>query len=110
MSEKPAAVETLGLVKRFGDVAALDGFDIRVEAGEVHGLVGPNGAGKTTLLRILFALIAPDAGEVTLLGEEWDPAGGTAPRAVGGVVGGPPVFSDPSAGGNLWLPSAPCGV
>ena len=64
MPETPPAIDVRGLVKRFGDVRALDGFDLRVEPGTVHGLVGPNGAGKTTFLRVLFGLVAPDEGVV----------------------------------------------
>lgn len=51
-----------GIQKRFGATAALRGVDLRVEPGEIVGLVGPNGAGKTTLLRIAVGLLAPDAG------------------------------------------------
>ena len=61
-------VEVRGAVKRFGDTCALDHVDLTLAAGEVRGLLGPNGAGKTTLLRILFGLLAPDAGSVELLG------------------------------------------
>jgi ABC-type branched-subunit amino acid transport system ATPase component len=46
MSDTPDAVDVRGLVKSFGDVTALDGFDLRIALGEIHGLVGPNGAGK----------------------------------------------------------------
>ena len=57
-----------GLVKTFGPVRALDGLDLEVEAGEVHGFVGPNGAGKTVTIRIILGLLRRDAGEVTLFG------------------------------------------
>lgn len=57
-----------GLVKNFGATRALDGLDLSVAPGEVHGFLGPNGAGKTTTLRILLGLLRADAGEVTLLG------------------------------------------
>jgi len=62
------AITVQGLVKSFGRTRALDGLDLRVEAGEVHGFLGPNGAGKTTTLRILLGLLKADAGHVTLLG------------------------------------------
>ncbi|MFC4113968.1 ABC transporter ATP-binding protein [Nonomuraea zeae] len=58
-----------GLIKRYGDIAALDGFDLRVEAGEIAGLVGHNGAGKTTFFDIAAGLIRPDAGDVAITGE-----------------------------------------
>ena len=57
-----------GLVKTFGSSRALDGLDLVVEPGEVHGFLGPNGAGKTTTIRVLLGLLRADAGEVTLLG------------------------------------------
>lgn len=57
-----------GLVKSFGHVRALDGLDLRVRAGEVHGFLGPNGAGKSTTLRILLGLIRADSGHMTVLG------------------------------------------
>ncbi|GAA2552615.1 ABC transporter ATP-binding protein [Pseudonocardia hydrocarbonoxydans] len=61
-------VAVSGLVKSFGRVRALDGLDLRVETGEVHGFLGPNGSGKTTTLRVLLGLLRADAGAVRLLG------------------------------------------
>jgi len=63
-----AAIAVSGLVKRFGRVTALDGLDLRVTRGEVHGFLGPNGAGKTTTLRVLLGLLRPDAGVARVLG------------------------------------------
>jgi ABC-2 type transport system ATP-binding protein len=65
------AVRCRGLVKRYGAVVAVDGVDLEVCRGECFGLLGPNGAGKTTTIEILEGLLAPDAGEVTLLGRSW---------------------------------------
>lgn len=59
-----------GLVKRFGRTTALDGLDLRVAAGEVHGFLGPNGSGKSTTIRVLLGLLRADAGEVTLFGQD----------------------------------------
>jgi ABC-2 type transport system ATP-binding protein len=67
---RPLAIEAESLAKRFGGVAALDGVDLRVEAGACFGLLGPNGAGKTTLVSILATLLAPDAGRARLLGRD----------------------------------------
>jgi ABC-2 type transport system ATP-binding protein len=63
-------VEARGLVKTFGDAVALDGLDLRVQAGEVHGFLGPNGAGKSTTIRILLGLVRATAGEVRLFGAD----------------------------------------
>ncbi|MBI5710062.1 MAG: ABC transporter ATP-binding protein [Candidatus Eisenbacteria bacterium] len=67
----PAALSCRGLVKRYGDVVAVDGLDLEVRPGECFGLLGPNGAGKTTTIEILEGLNRPDAGEVSVLGEAW---------------------------------------
>jgi ABC-2 type transport system ATP-binding protein len=66
MSDTAILVE--GLVKRFGDVVALDGIDFQVPAGTVFGLLGPNGAGKTTAIRILTTILWPDRGRAEVLG------------------------------------------
>ncbi|MQA35658.1 ABC transporter ATP-binding protein [Modestobacter roseus] len=57
-----------GLVKTFGRTRALDGLDLTVRAGEVHGFLGPNGAGKSTAIRVLLGLLRADSGDVRLLG------------------------------------------
>ena len=62
------AIQAEGLLKRFGDVVALDGVDLRVPTGTVLGLLGPNGAGKTTAVRIFTTILRPDAGRATVLG------------------------------------------
>ncbi|MEV7341640.1 ATP-binding cassette domain-containing protein [Streptomyces sp. NPDC093544] len=62
------AVRAKGLEKRYGDKRALDGFDLAVRAGTVHGLLGPNGAGKTTAVRILATLLRLDGGSATVAG------------------------------------------
>lgn len=64
-----------GLVKTFGSVRALDGLDLTVEQGEVHGFLGPNGAGKSTAIRVLLGLLRADEGRVRLLdGDPWSDA------------------------------------
>jgi ABC-2 type transport system ATP-binding protein len=62
------AIVAEGLVKKYGDVAALDGMSLSVPEGTVFGLVGPNGAGKTTTVRVLTTLLTPDAGHATVAG------------------------------------------
>ena len=63
-----AAISITALRKSFGATVALDGLELQVAAGEVHGFLGPNGSGKTTTIRVLLGLLRPDAGEVRLLG------------------------------------------
>jgi ABC-2 type transport system ATP-binding protein len=62
------AISVSGLVKTFGSVRALDGLDLTVAEGEVHGFLGPNGAGKSTTIRVLLGLLRASAGEARLLG------------------------------------------
>jgi ABC-2 type transport system ATP-binding protein len=65
-----AAISMREVVKSYGRVRALDGLDLEVARGEVHGFLGPNGAGKSTTIRILLGILAHDAGTVRLLGED----------------------------------------
>ncbi|MEV0714824.1 ABC transporter ATP-binding protein [Asanoa sp. NPDC050611] len=65
-----AAIEIAGLTKNYGRVRALDGLDLTVAAGQVHGFLGPNGSGKTTTIRILLGLLRADAGTVRMLGQD----------------------------------------
>jgi ABC-2 type transport system ATP-binding protein len=67
-----AAIEISGLHKSFGRTHALDGLDLLVRTGEVHGFLGPNGAGKSTTIRVLLGLLRKDSGDVRLLdGDPW---------------------------------------
>src|SRR5437899_3247826 len=69
------AIAVAGLVKAFGPTRALDGLDLAVATGEVHGFLGPNGAGKTTTIRILLGLLRADGGTARLLGgDPWQDA------------------------------------
>ena len=63
-----AAITVRDLVKTFGHVRALDGLDLEVATGEVHGFLGPNGSGKSTTIRVLLGLLRADSGETVLLG------------------------------------------
>ncbi|MGY1827995.1 MULTISPECIES: ABC transporter ATP-binding protein [unclassified Blastococcus] len=66
------AISVSGLVKTFGATRALDGLDLEVATGEVHGFLGPNGSGKSTTIRVLLGLLRPDSGRVRLLdGDPW---------------------------------------
>jgi ABC-2 type transport system ATP-binding protein len=69
------AIDVAGLRKSYGKIAALDGLDLTVTSGEVHGFLGPNGAGKTTTIRILLGLLRADGGTARLLGgDPWTQA------------------------------------
>src|SRR5256885_10533883 len=69
------AISVSGLVKTFGPTRALDGLDLTVQTGEVHGFLGPNGAGKSTTIRILLGLLRADSGTARLLdGDRWGDA------------------------------------
>jgi len=69
------AIAVMGLAKTFGRTRALNGLDLLVSTGEVHGFLGPNGAGKTTTIRILLGLLRADAGTAQLLGgDPWQDA------------------------------------
>jgi ABC-2 type transport system ATP-binding protein len=70
-----SAIATSGLVKTFGQTRALDGLDLSVGVGEVHGFLGPNGAGKSTTIRVLLGLLRADSGMASLLGgDPWSDA------------------------------------
>jgi len=62
-------IQVQNLVKRYGDVVAVDHLSFEVERGEIFGLLGPNGAGKTTTIRVIMDILNPDAGSVTVLGQ-----------------------------------------
>src|SRR5438094_4026193 len=62
------AVVAAGVRKQFGSTIAVAGLDLRIETGEIFGMVGPDGAGKTTTFRLLLGLLKPDAGEISLVG------------------------------------------
>src|ERR1700754_2498580 len=69
------AISVSGLVKNFGRTRALDGLDLSVQTGEVHGFLGPNGAGKSTTIRVLLGLLHADSGTAPLLGgDPWKDA------------------------------------
>ncbi|HEU4546299.1 MAG TPA: ABC transporter ATP-binding protein [Microlunatus sp.] len=71
------------VVRRFGDLTAVDGASFHIEPGETYGLLGPNGAGKTTTISVVAGLIAADSGEVTVMGRPMTPAEVDAKRHIG---------------------------
>jgi len=94
------AIRARRIVKSFGDVVALDGVDLDVAPGQIHGLVGPNGAGKTTLLGLLLGLAAADGGHLEILGTPVRRALAT-PAGVAGFVDGPGLYPSLTARQNL---------
>ncbi|WP_281188595.1 ABC transporter ATP-binding protein [Micromonospora nigra] len=89
--------------RRRGTRHALDGFDMRVEAGQVHGFLGPNGSGKTTTLRTLLGLISPDGGRMSILGHEVPAALPQVAGQVGAIVESPQFFPHFTARDTLSL-------
>jgi len=92
-----------GLVKRYGDLVAVDHVDLTVERGDVFGYLGPNGAGKTTSLRMLLGLIRPSDGRAELFGRDPLVQGAKALDGVAGFVEGPAFYPYLSARRNLEL-------
>jgi ABC-2 type transport system ATP-binding protein len=80
------AIEVERLVKRFGDLVAVDGIDLRVPPGTCLGLLGPNGAGKTTTVEILEGLQRPTSGSVRVLGRSWDDDPAALRARIGGTL------------------------
>ena len=102
MSEAPP-VAARGLVKRYGDIVAVDHVDLTVERGDVFGYLGPNGAGKTTSLRMLLGLIRPTEGRAALFGRDPLVDGARALDGVAGFVEGPRFYPYLSGRRNLRL-------
>jgi ABC-2 type transport system ATP-binding protein len=98
-------VEVRGLVKRYGEIVAVDGVDLTIEEGDVYGYLGPNGAGKTTSLRMMLGLIRPTAGSVRLFGRN-PQLGVRALDGVAGFVEAPRFYPYMSARRNLELLAA----
>ncbi|MFE9001232.1 ABC transporter ATP-binding protein [Streptomyces sp. NPDC007875] len=98
--EELRAIRARGITKSFGDVVALDGIDLEVTQGQIHGLVGPNGAGKTTLLGLLLGLAVADSGRLEVLGTPVERAL-DAPDGVAGFVDGPALYPSLTPRQNL---------
>src|SRR3954454_18437159 len=96
-------VRARSLVKRYGDLVAVDHVDLTVSAGDVYGLLGPNGAGKTTLMRMLFGLIRADEGSIELFGRPGVLGKVDALRDVAGFVETPRFYGYLSGRANLEI-------
>jgi ABC-2 type transport system ATP-binding protein len=102
-TDRAVPLEITGLTKRYRDgQLAVDGLSLRVERGQILGLLGPNGAGKTTTLRALMGLLYPDAGTITIFGQQVRP-GAPALSRLGSFVEGPGFLPHLSGRANLDL-------
>lgn len=99
---KELAVEAKGIEKSFGSIKAVNGLDLNVRSGTVHGFLGPNGSGKTTVIRILLGLLAPDSAEIAIFGRELPSERKEILHRVGGIVEAPVLFPYLTAYENLW--------
>ena len=106
MSGEAPPVQASGLVKRYGQIVAVDHVDLSVHAGDVYGFLGPNGAGKTTTLRMALGLIAPTEGSVQLFGRDPMREGARALQGVAGFVEAPRFYPYLSGRKNLELLAA----
>jgi ABC-2 type transport system ATP-binding protein len=96
-------IEARSLVKRYGEITAVDDVDLTVEAGDVYGYLGPNGAGKTTSLRMLLGLIRPTSGSARLFGRDPLLEGARALEGVAGFVEAPRFYTYLPGRANLEL-------
>ena len=100
-SARPPVVEATDLVKRYGDVLALDHFNLRIGAGEVFGLLGPNGCGKTTAVNCILQLLTYDKGSIRLFGEPMTPSRYDLKRLIGVVPQQVAVFDELTVAENV---------
>lgn len=96
-----SAVQVTHLVKRYGDMLALDYFDLDVRQGEIFGLLGPNGSGKTTAINCILALLTFDAGTVRVFGEPIGPTSYALKRRIGIVPQNIAVFNELTVEENI---------
>lgn len=103
MNGAEPAVATHAISKRYGEVAAVDGVDLRVNRGEIYALLGLNGAGKTTLIRMLLGMVGPTSGSASILGHEVKRADDTLWASVGYLVETPSAYPELTVEENLRL-------
>jgi ABC-2 type transport system ATP-binding protein len=101
MHEVEAAVELEGVTKRFGELIAVNELSIRVERGEIFGLLGPNGSGKTTTLNMILGLSAPTAGRIRVFAREMPKEQRSVRRMLGTVPQETALYEELSAEANL---------
>jgi general nucleoside transport system ATP-binding protein len=83
MTDRPTLLKINGLTKAYPGVVANDDVSFSIREGEVHALLGENGAGKSTLVKMIYGLVRPDAGSMTLRGQDYAPSEPRAARAAG---------------------------
>ena len=98
MTTSPSPIDVRGVTKRFGRSIALDGLDLEVRAGEVHGFLGPNGSGKSTTIRVLLGMLRIDGGTVSLLGGDPWRDGAALHRRLASVPGAVALWPEPTGG------------
>src|SRR6516164_1822980 len=103
-------LQTHGLTRSFGGIAAVDAVDFEARPGEIHGLLGENGAGKSTFIKLLAGVLRPDSGEITLDGERLvhgrRQRHGLSP-AVGAVFQELSLIPDLTVAENVWIGREP---
>ena len=95
-------IEVRGLTKHYGKIKAVTNLDLNVKTGGVHGFLGPNGAGKTTVIKTLLGLVTPNAGRISIFGQDLFSNRSAIMRKVGAVVEAPVLFEDFTAYENLF--------
>lgn len=95
------AIETNNLVKKYGDVTAVDDLSLRVERGEIYAFLGLNGAGKTTTIRLLLGMVKPNSGDACVLGTRINDGGKKSWASVGYLVETPNAYPELSVRENL---------
>ena len=89
------------LVKRYGNIVALDHFNLEIEEGEIFGLLGPNGSGKTTAINCMLALLKYDRGSIRIMGREMTPDNYDVKRQIGIVMQDVAVFDELNVHDNI---------
>ncbi|WP_163230517.1 ABC transporter ATP-binding protein [Bifidobacterium aerophilum] len=101
MTDNAPAVHVSQLVKRYGDMVALDYFDLDVSQGEIFGLLGPNGSGKTTAINCILSLLTYDAGTIRVFGQPMTPTSYALKRRIGIVPQNVAVFNELTVTENI---------